>query len=298
MKKTIDLMQKTVALVVTFSSVGNRRKVHSGQIEVDADKAWLAVSKKLIECDEYEAIGRLDSEVKSYLDARALPSLLKRGIYLLPIPMVKDVDDQLRRYVELRKECVERLIVVYRKHVDEAEGRLRELFERTDYATPEQLHAGFSLTWQFTSFNTPASLQQVSRELYEKEKEKNEALWKDANEACQQLLRQNMGEMVDKLVDKLTPGEDGKKKIFRNTAITNIQEFLSTFDMRNVTDDSKLKAIVDKARALLSGVDPEQLRTEEGLRDAVRNGFEKIQSSMSGMIEVKPKRAISLEDVA
>lgn len=298
MKKTIDLMQKTVALVVTFSSVGNRRKVHSSRVEVDADKAWLAVSKKLIECDEYEAIGRLDSEVKSYLDARALPSLLKRGIYLLPIPMVKDVDDQLRRYVELRKECVERLIVVYRKHVNEAEGRLRELFERTDYATPEQLRAGHSLTWQFTSFNTPASLQQVSRELYEKEKEKNEALWKDANEACQQLLRQNMGEMVDKLVDKLTPGEDGKKKIFRNTAITNIQEFLSTFDMRNVTDDAKLKAIVDKARALLSGVDPEQLRTEEGLRDAVRNGFEKIQSSMSGMIEVKPKRAISLEDVA
>lgn len=296
--KAIDLMSKTVALIVTFSSVGNQKKVSSSQVEVDADKEWIRVSKTLLECDEYDAIGHLDSEIKSWLDSRALPSLLKRGIYLLPIPMVQEADAKLKDFAEQRRYLVEKFVSVYKVHVKEARARLRELFSESDYRSSMQIRGDFNLSWQFTSFNTPASLQQISKELFEQEKQKAEATWRDAATSIEQMLLSNLSEMVNHLVEKLTPGEDGKKKVFRNSMVSNMQEFLANLNMRNVTDNAQLKALSDQAKKLIVGVEAQQLRDEEGLRDSIRNGFDKIKSKLDDLVEVKPKRAISLEEVA
>jgi hypothetical protein len=297
-KSALDMMQRTVALVVTFGGIGNRRKVSTSQIEVEADKEWLSVSKKLIEADELEAIHHLDAKIKSYLDTRALPSLFKRGIFLLPISLVEEVNVKLSSYSHDRRMLVDALVKVYTSHVKEAKIRLRDLYNEQDYPTKEQLRAAFTISWQFTSFNTPAALNQISRELYEAEKAKAEACWVEAREAIQQLLRANMQEMVNHLVDKLSPGEEGKKKIFRDTAVSKFQEFLQTFDARNVTDDAQLKKLVDQAKNLLEGVDPQVLRSNEGARDSVRAGFEKIKAAIDPMIVVKPRRAIQLDDEA
>ncbi len=294
----LDLMQRTVALVVTFASVGNRRKVSTSHIEVDADKDWLAVSKRLLDCDEFDAIGHLDGEISRWLGTRALPSLLKHGIYLLPLAYVEETNDSLKSFAAQREILVNQLVKVYRAAVSEARERLREVFDPSDYPSEAHLRKAFRLSWQYISFNTPASLQQVSRELYEQEKAKAEAHWTEAKDAIQQMLRAHMAEMVDHLVDKLTPEKDGKKKIFRDTAVSKFNDFLTTFEVRNVADDAQLKALVDKAKGLLKGVNAADLRSQEGLRDSIASGFSKIKESLSGMVVTQPRRAIQLDDEA
>lgn len=294
----LDLMQRTVALVVTFGGMGNRRKVSTTKIEVDADKDWILVSKQLLDCEEYEAIRHLDGEVMRWLGTRALPSLLKRGIYLLPLAYVEETNERLEDFHQQRQQLVEKLVKVYRAAVKEAQTRLRDVFDASDYPSEVHLRRAYKLQWQYISFNTPASLQQVSRELYEQEKAKAKAHWVEARETITQMLRAHMLEMTNHLVEKLTPEKDGKKKIFRDSAVEKFNDFLATFEVRNVADDAQLSEIVKKAKTLLKGVAAQNLRTEEALRDQVQDGFRKIKAQLSGMVTKQPRRAIQLDDEA
>jgi hypothetical protein len=292
----VDLMERTVALVVTFSGLGNHRKVSTSQIEVDADKEWINVSKCLIDAKELEAINSFDGEIRRWLDTRALPSLLKKGIYLLPLPFLEEVNARLKEYSEGRARLVEKLAAVYESLIRDARGRLRDLFNPADYPSVEVMQDSFRLRWQYISFNTPANLEQINKEIYQEEVAKAQVAWNQANETIQQMLRAAMADLTKHMVDKLTPGTDGKKKVFKDSSVNKLQEFLATFDIRNVTDDAELKKLVDQAKALTRNVDPAILRSDEAVRKAVRVGFAKIQKAIEPMIVVQPRRAISFEE--
>jgi hypothetical protein len=105
-----------------------------------------------------------------------------------------------------------------------------------------------------------------------------------------------MADMVSHLVDRLSSKEDGKKKIFRDTVMDPINEFIRTFPARNLTDDAELQELVNQTKQLVGGVNPENLRNNEGLRDTVQTGFTEIKSKLDTMIVKMPKRAIRFED--
>ena len=56
----MDLAKKTVCIKVSLSTMGNTRKVSTAQIEADADKDLLRVSKRLVDSAELKAITRFD----------------------------------------------------------------------------------------------------------------------------------------------------------------------------------------------------------------------------------------------
>jgi hypothetical protein len=73
--------------------------------------------------------------------------------------------------------------------------------------------------------------------------------------------------------DRLKDGPDGKPLRFKETTVSNLVAFLGSFDFRNVTDDTELKALVDKAREMLLGVSADDLRTTAGVRSKVQQGM-------------------------
>ena len=117
-----------------------------------------------------------------------------------------------------------------------------------------------------------------------------------ATEEITALMRQTLYDMVAHLQEKLTPGDDGKPRILRESAVKNLQEFLSSFDMRNVTDDKDLEEQVAKAKALLSGTSATQLRNSDLFRDKILNGMKGITSALGTMVEEKPGRKFRADD--
>ena len=102
--------------------------------------------------------------------------------------------------------------------------------------------------------------------------------------------------MVDHLMDRLSSDGEGKKKVFRDTLMEPITEFLRTLPSRNITDSAELKALGEKAEMLIQGINPKLLRTNEELRETVLTGFTDIKSKLDTMIETAPKRIIRFED--
>ena len=105
-----------------------------------------------------------------------------------------------------------------------------------------------------------------------------------------------MADFVNHMTDRLAPGDGGRKKVFRDSAITNFTSFLDLFNARNVTDDAQLKGIVDQAKQLLKGVEPSAVRDDDHLRKTMHDSFAKLGKAIDPLIIDKPKRAIAFED--
>lgn len=296
-ESALQMAQRTMCLVLTFTALGNRRKVANSQVEVAADKDWIAVSKRLLDSDEFDAVKSLDGEIRRYIANTALPGLLKQGVYLLPTELVEPVTAKLREFDIQRRVLVKKFVAEYAELVHQAQVRLDKLFDPADYMDPAHVEGCFRLRWQLIQFTTPASLEQISRELYEQEKAKAEAQWAEARETIQQMLRADMAELVEHLVDRLSTDEKGNKKTFFDSSVTKVQSFLQVFDARNITDDAQLQTLVSEAKKIISDVNPKRLRNSENLREHVRDGFAKIREALDPLIVNKPKRGITFEEV-
>ena len=100
-----ELAKQTVFIKVHLGLLGNTRKVNSSQVEVDADKALIRVSKTLLDSLELQAIRTLDGDIRHFLYDMCLP--FEVGIHLLPLGLVETVDEKLREFSEKRSVLVE-----------------------------------------------------------------------------------------------------------------------------------------------------------------------------------------------
>jgi hypothetical protein len=299
------MLERAVCVTVEFHRIGNRRRVESNQVEVDADKDLLAVSKQLLESPNLKAIRKLDTQIRDYLYNQCVQSGIKAGFYWVPIANIIDIDKRLYEFAAERTKLVAEWTTPanpgepspYEQQVEAAGPKLRALYNRSEYLTPASVAAAYSLEWEYMSFETPKKLKAVNPAFYAAQEKKIAAKIEEATDAVQQVLRANMAGLVDHLVDKLSGvGDNGKPKIFRESTVTNLREFLDGFKNKNITNDADLDELVGKAKDLLNGVDPKKLRSDEIMRDYVRDNFTEIKAKLDTMVVDKPKRAISFED--
>ncbi len=300
-----EMMSRTVVLVLTINSTGNRRKVDPGRLDVNSSQQWINVTKKLMEAEELDEITTRNGKTKQFVQSRALPSTIKKGVYLLPVDFIEEVDARLKEDQDNLKPLVNKMIGKLDAIRAEAKDRLshvkvgkevRNLWDESQFPTADDLRSAFRLTWRYVFVDSAKNLEQISKELYDEERKKAEASWAETRETIQQLLLSNLSDMVNHMVDRLTPEEDGKKKIFHESAIPKMQDFLATFDARNITNDLQMKVLVDQAKNLIKGTDADDLRTNEELREYVKHGFGTIKLLLDPMIQLKPSRRITFAD--
>lgn len=290
------LYKRAVLLSLELRKLGNRRKVPTGAVTVDAEKRLLAVSKKLLDSDEMDAISKLDGDIRQFAYSRCLESPFRAGVYFLPVELIAEVHAALEAYQAGRAKAVEKLCESYPALKAMAAQELRVLFNERDYPSVDKVRAAFRMTWQYQAVHTPRVLEQISPALFAAESEKARQQIAEASAAIRDALRQGLAELVTHMVDRLTPGTDGKSRIFRDSLVGNFADFLRTFEARNITDDGELSKVAAQARQLLAGVDPAVLRQNAGTRDAIRDGMSQIKQQLDTMLADKPERQITFEE--
>jgi hypothetical protein len=188
---------------------------------------------------------------------------------------------------------VDEFVEAYGKRRDEAQERLGSLFSATDYPSEPTVKSTFSLTGQYVTFDTPASLKNIKAEIFKREREKADEMWKDALEECRSLLRATMQELVGHIGERLTPKDDGKAKSFHGSMLTKLDSFMTSFADRNIADDKELAALVKEAKLVMHGVDAKSLRKEEGLREAFKGQMDSLKSKLDSMVIDRPSRAFA-----
>jgi len=326
--KGLTMLDKVVMLQIETKRLGGHRKVSSEYIEADTDKSLCSVSKKLFDSDEFKAIESHDAQVREYVLKRCSPSVIKRGVFLLPLANVEKVSAALAEFKVRREQLVEAFVQIYPVLVQQMQMRQGELFDVTNYPGVtndptgeiddqgnverelkfadnygDMLRANFSVTWNYTTFGVPDVLKQIDQKLFDEEKQKQAEMWSEAGEVIQQLKRAQMLKLVQNLNDRLTPGDDGKlkqiktKKDGTTPVVDNIKEFLDEFAIQDITNDTDLAQMVEKAKLLIDGVDPELLKKGADVRAALAEGFTALESELATMVTDAPKRGISFDEV-
>src|SRR6266853_2147922 len=220
----LDVAKKTVCIKVRVSTMGNTRRVSTTQIETDADKDLLRVSKRLLDSAELKAISRFDGEIRRFLYNICLP--FEIGIHLLPIAALETVEDRLQKFAQDRQALVTAFLSVYPGLCQDAGKRLRGLYNPADYPPIDEVTREFGLSWQYVSFGVPDQLKGISQEVWEQERDKAAQRMAEASSEIQQVLRQSMADVVAHMADRLKIGDDGKPIRFKESTVSNLVECL------------------------------------------------------------------------
>lgn len=308
-----SMLDKCVLLQIDFKRLGNTKSVNREVVNADTDKSMMSVSKTLLDSPELRAVGQVDEKLKTYLRDQCLPSIIRKGVYLLPLLSVQKVHSKIESFSALREEKIEAFIAIYPTLIEQAAARLRVLFKAEDYPATRKgsdgklevlpgyeaiLRAAFSLEYNCVTFGVPDVLAEIDDQVFKKSKNKMNAQWNEAQEVVQQLLRVRVQETVANLQSKLQPNAEGKVRGFSKLAVEKIEAFFNDFDALNITDDAALQKLVEDGKALLQGVDPEAVRKSKDLQQSLSEQFGQIQAQLSAMIVDKPKRAMSFNDWA
>jgi hypothetical protein len=290
---SVDLTKKAIALQLSFGVFGNTKKVSMSQIDVkDAsgevdkkiDKNRIRASKRLLESKELEAIKTFDRQVRKYVNGLSLPYGI--GEVMVPFVAVEDLDKQLAAFASKREGLIAEFVSVYPNLCKTASVELGSTYRPQDYAPVQEVSKEFLFYWKWvSSFNVPEVLAEISPTLWNEARAKATQEMDEATAEMKDVMRESMLQLVDHMAERLKHDpETGKPLIFKDTLVSNLTEFLGTFNFRNITDDTELAGIVEQARGLLKNVDPQRLRNKHSLRKQVQKGMEEISVKLDAML--------------
>jgi len=192
---------------------------------------------------------------------RALPALAERnGTALLLL-------HQFHRFLANPEQAEADLNTVYADIKADARQRLGRLYDPSDY--PPELRGLFGLDWDFPSVEPPNYLLRIAPEVYEQEQQRIAHRFEEAVELAEQAFLTEFARLVSHLTERLSSGCDSERKIFRDSAVTNLADFFEKFRHLNVRSNAQLDELVEQAQRVVQGVEAQELRDNEGLRQHV-----------------------------
>jgi len=296
METTSNPFDHAVCLSVTLRRFGTQRQVPAAAIETDADRRLLRLSKTILDCQALQAIDQLDTALRRYVQSRCLVNVLFRpGIYLLPMTLIADVDARLHLFADQRAHLVDTLCQAYETEQEHIRIALGSLFDPLDYPSPEAFRACFGMDLQYLTVSVPRLLERVSQQLFAREEDKARTQIAEVAERIEDALLAGLKETIDHLVDRLTPGPNGKPKTFRASMLEHAKDFFAVFQERNLTGRLDLNELADRAQQVLEGVQAQGLRESTTLRSHVEKGFREIQTQLDAAIIPRPIRQIRFD---
>ena len=276
---------------LSFSWLGGRTQKEQAAESFGAEGQFLSAGKKLIDTKHpsFKAVTSIRNRITSYWRGISLP-FPEPGIRLIRQDDVSRVDDRLN---QMRSELTDAVHDLDREFADlklAARQRLGQLFSDRDY--PDSLRGLFDVMWDYPSIEPPAYLQQLNPALYEQECQRITSRFNDAVQLAEQAFSEELSKLVSHLAERLNGVDDGKPKVFRDSAVTNLTEFFQRFKHLNIRSNEQLDQLVEQAQCVIRGVNPQSLRESENLRQRVSKQLAGVQSALDGLLVDRPRRRI------
>ena len=132
----------------------------------------------------------------------------------------------------------------------------------------------------------------LNPDVYEQEQARVRERFESAVELAEQAFATELQRLTAHLAERLSGLHDGQPKVFRDSAVENLREFFERFRRLNIRSNSDLDMLANEAEQAISGIEPQQLRDSNRLRQMVARDFEQIQASVGDLLVDRPRRNI------
>ena len=292
-----DRLRSTMAAArLSFNWLGVRKSLRSSQKDQAADSfgaegKFLSAGKKLLDTSHpaFKAVTAVRSQAVAYWKGISLP-FPEPGIRLIPQGSIDEFNERMSCFRDELDEAVLQLNEHYDELRHAARERLGDLFDLSDY--PTTLVGMFAIEHDFPSVEPPPYLRQLSPELYQQECQRVQSRFDEAVQLAEQAFIEELARLVDHLTERLSGSADGKPKVFRDSAVTNMAEFFERFRSLNVRSNEQLDELVGNAQRVVQGVEPQQLRDSQTLRQTISTQMTAVQAGLDQLLVDRPRRNI------
>ena len=295
-RATRQLQTTMAAAHVSFTWFGTRKTLTPEQKAEAADAfgaegQFLSAGKKLLDTrhPRFKAVTNVRHQTVEYWRSVSLP-FPEPGLRLIPQDRLDEFQERLAGF----KRELEVAVCDLDRHFDTlksaARDRLGRLFNASDY--PATLIGLFDVTWDYPSVQPPEYLRELNPALYREECQRVQARFEEAVSLAETAFVDELSKLVSHLTERLAGQEDGKPKVFRDTAVGNLREFFTEFQSLNVRSNEQLDHLVEQCQRIVQGVEPQQLRDSGNLRQHVVTQLAGVQATLDGMLVDRPRRRI------
>jgi hypothetical protein len=184
---------------------------------------------------------------------------------------------QLDQHKENFEELVANFIQQYPTLISAAAFHLGDLFDREEYPAAELIANKFRFSYAVSPVPTAGDFRIDINEQAKAE------LAQQYTDHFNQRLSHAMRDIWDRLhdclthmSDRLTDGQDGKRKGFHSTLVSNAKELVGLLSRLNIANDPKLELARVELNRAIDGVDYEELKESDAIRDDVKRKVDSI----------------------
>jgi hypothetical protein len=212
------------------------------------------------------------------------------GVRLIKQADVIAFEDKMREFRERLAAAAANLQLEYETIKNASREKLGELYNPSDY--PATLEGVFDVRWEYPPVEPPNYLMTFNPELYEQEQQRIQQRFESAVVMAENAFAEQLQEMVEHLIERLTDDPGGDKKVFRNAAVENFKDFYENFRRMNVRSNAQLEGLIQQANDLVSGVDVKELRANKNLRQDLSQQMSQVKTALDNLITNAPRRRI------
>ena len=293
---SVRLQATMTAARVSFTWLGVRKALNTHQKDqaaqsFGAEGKFLSAGKKLLDTSHpaFKAVTAIRSSAITYWKLSSLP-FPEPGIRLIRQATVDEFHAKMISFRQQLADAVGQLSEQYGELRIVARERLGDLFDSGDY--PATLEGQFDIEHDFPNVDPPSYLRQLSPELYQQECRRMQSRFNEAVQLAEQAFIDELARLVEHLSERLSGTSDGKPKVFRDTAVTNLTEFFERFRQLNVRSNADLDDLVGNAQRIVQGIEPQRLRDSVSLRQHVSSQMAVVQAGLDQLLVDRPRRNI------
>ncbi len=281
---------------VSFTWLGTRKTLNPQQKAQAAEAfgaagEFLSAGKKLLDTRHpaFKAVTAVRGKIVGYWKGISLP-YPEPGIRLIRQDQIAELDQRLQGFQGELAGAVTQLDQQYGELQAAARDRLGTLYNPADY--PPSLRGWFQVDWEYPSVEPPSYLRQLHPEIFRQEQARVAARFEEAVQLAETAFLEEFSGVIAHLCERITGEADGKPKVFRDSAIGNLQEFFGRFKSLNVHSHAQLDELVAQAQRIVGGVQPQTLRDSPPMRQQIAAQLSGVQAALDGLLVDRPRRRI------
>lgn len=291
-----QLRKNTTAVRIHFNWFGTKKTLTNSQKAKAAEtfgasKDYLSASQKILDTNHpaFRAVTAIKTQITDYWRGNTLP-YVEAGVRLLSKSKVAEFDQVLKGFREAFNNALQALDDVLYELKNQAQLKLGTLYRDENY--PPSIKEEFDFTWDFPSIEPPDYLMKLAPDVYEKEKAAIEARLSEAVTMAETAFMEEFQKLVQHLAERLEPGQDNQKKVFRDSTIDNLLDFFKRFKELHLGGSEQLESLVGQAEDILKGFTPKELRDNKALRQDIAKDLATVKEKLNTLVVNAPRRQI------
>jgi len=229
-------------------------------------------------------INKFDSRIRAWNISQTLP-WSDKGQRLLPSSKFFDYKQALSNYETMRKQMITKFLDNYDDLITQASLALGNLFVRDDY--PDQMQVAKQFEFKYSFLPVPVAgdfrVDVGNEAIADLHNQFNASVTDRVHNAMADVtwrLEDCLKRMSERLADD-DSGAETKKKIFRDTLVTNAQELVQDLKHLNIINDPKIEDARKQLSKAVDGLDAETLRDSSHTRQEVKAEVDDILSKFN-----------------